>query len=171
MNLFTTCQRCQHPWTMHGPDGCMHHHAGAICACGIANEPPVDPRSSHRYATTTTTTEREHMGIKGPTGNASGSRIFSSITVLNVKAESTGPCGGDAGHGAKSSLTLTDMAGMGWSVTLTGYDGSVHTVSPESIHIEVYGDDEQGQLLAALNFGRDVLVRSGVEATEPSYDG
>jgi hypothetical protein len=39
------------------------------------------------------------------------------------------------------------------------------------VSIEVRGDDEQGQLLAALNFGRDVLVRSGVEATEPSYDG
>jgi hypothetical protein len=65
-------------------------------------------------------------------------------------------------------MTLTDLAGMSWSVTLTGYDGSVHTVEPQSIQIDVYGDDEQGQLLAALDLGRNVLVRSGVEATEPS---
>ena len=111
------------------------------------------------------------MSIKGPTGDASGSQIFSSITVLNVKAESTGPCGGDAGHGSRSSLTLTDLAGMCWTITVVDYDGSIHTFEPECVSIEVRGDDEQGQLLAALNYGRDVLVRSGVEATEPSYDG
>jgi hypothetical protein len=59
---------------------------------------------------------------------------------------------------------------MCWTITVVDYDGSIHTFEPQSVDITVRGDDEQGQLLAALNFGRDVLVRSGVEATEPSYD-
>ena len=34
----THCQRCQHPWTLHGPDGCIHHEAGHICECRISND-------------------------------------------------------------------------------------------------------------------------------------
>lgn len=108
--------------------------------------------------------------IKGPSGQTSADTIFSSITVLQVVADSTGPCGGDAGHGSVSSLTMKDLAGMCWTVTVTDYDGSIHTFEPQQVDIEVRGDDEQGQLLAALSLGRDVLVRSGVEATEPCYD-
>ena len=110
------------------------------------------------------------MSSKGPTGNASAEAVFSSITVLQVNAQSTGPCGGDAGHGSVSSLTMTDLAGMCWTVTVTDYDGSIHTFEPQSVDIEVRGDDEQGQLLAALDLGRNVLVRSGVEATTNSYE-
>jgi len=106
---------------------------------------------------------------KGPTGNASAEAVYSSITVLQVNAQSTGPCGGDAGHGSRSSLTMTDLAGMCWTVTVTDYDGSIHTFEPQSVDIEVRGDDEQGQLLAALDLGRNVLVRSGVEATTNFY--
>lgn len=108
--------------------------------------------------------------IKGPSGQTSADTIFSSITVLQVVADSTGPRGGDAGHGASASLTLKDLAGMCWTVTIVDHDGSVHEFEPQSVDITVRGDDEQGQLLAALSLGRDVLVRSGVEATEPCYD-
>lgn len=110
------------------------------------------------------------MSINGPSGRTAANTIFSSITVLQVDAESTGPCGGDAGHGATASITLKDLAGMCWTVTIVDHDGSVHEFEPQSVDIEVRGDDEQGQLLAALNLGRDVLVRSGVEATEPCHD-
>lgn len=111
------------------------------------------------------------MIINGPSGHAKSSIIFSSITVIKAEAESTGPCGGDAGHGASASLTIKDLAGMCWTVTIVDHDGGVYEFEPQSIDITVRGDDEQGQLLAALSLGRDVLVRSGVEATEPSYDG
>lgn len=108
--------------------------------------------------------------IKGPSGQTNAKLIFSSITVLQVDADSTGPRGGDAGHGATSRLSLKDLAGMCWTVTIVDHDGSVHEFEPQSVDITVRGDDEQGQLLAALSLGRDVLVRSGVEATEPCYD-
>jgi hypothetical protein len=36
----THCQRCQHPWTSHGADGCTFHQGGAICHCMISNEAP-----------------------------------------------------------------------------------------------------------------------------------
>ena len=107
--------------------------------------------------------------IKGPSGQTNASLIFSSITVLQVNAQSTGPCGGDAGHGSVSSLTMKDLAGMCWTVTVTDSDGSSHTCEPQHGAIEVRGDDEQGQLLAALDLGRNVLVRSGVEATTNFY--
>lgn len=110
------------------------------------------------------------MSINGPFGRAAADTIFSSITVLQVVADSTGPRGGDAGHGARASFTMKDLAGMCWTVTIVDHDGSVHEFEPQSVDIEVRGDDEQGQLLAALNLGRDVLVRSGVEATEPCHD-
>jgi hypothetical protein len=64
---------------------------------------------------------------------------------------------------------MTDLAGMCWTITVTDYDGSIHTFEPQSVDIEVRGDDEQGQLLAALDLGRNVLVRSGVEATTNFY--
>ena len=34
----THCQRCQHPWTSHGADGCTFHQGGAICHCMISND-------------------------------------------------------------------------------------------------------------------------------------
>jgi hypothetical protein len=147
-----TCA-CGHEWSHHYDEGCCHHTAGRICPC--TRLPPQESTT---------------MSIKGPSGQTNASLIFSSITVLKVDADSTGPRGGDAGHGSTSRLSLKDLAGMCWTVTIVDHDGSVHEFEPQSVDITVRGDDEQGQLLAALTLGRDVLMRSGVEATEPCHD-
>ena len=90
---------------------------------------------------------------------------LSSITVMNVQVESTPPCGGDAGHGAFTRLRLADEAGTCWSLVAEEYDGTVHQLEPRSVELVVRGDDEQGQLLAALQVAVQVMRQARVEPT------
>lgn len=91
---------------------------------------------------------------------------LSSITVLRVQVESTPPCGGDAGHGAFSRVRLTDEAGLCWELVAEGYDGTRYELQPRSVELVVRGDDEQGQLLAALQVAAQVLRSARVEPTQ-----
>lgn len=90
---------------------------------------------------------------------------LSSITVLRVQVESTPPCGGDAGHGAFSRVKLTDEAGTCWQLVAEDYDGTRYELEPRSVELVVRGDDEQGQLLAALQVAAQVLRSARVEPT------
>jgi len=90
---------------------------------------------------------------------------LSSITVVRVQVASTPPKGGDAGHGAFTRLRLTDEAGSCWSLVVEEHDGTMHQFEPRSFQLMVNGDDEQGQLLAALQIAVQVMRQASVEPT------
>ena len=92
--------------------------------------------------------------------------MLNSITIVEVHASSTEPCGGDAGHGARTSFRITDHASTCWQVEVEDADGTVHSFEPRSLWVQVQGDDEQGQLLAALGFVTDVMLEAGVMPTD-----
>lgn len=90
---------------------------------------------------------------------------LSSITVLRVQVESTPPCGGDAGHGAFSRVKLADEAGTCWQLVVRDRDGDLWELDPHELELTVRGDDEQGQLLAALQVAAQVMRSARVEPT------
>jgi hypothetical protein len=76
---------------------------------------------------------------------------YSTACILRAETSSTEPCGGDAGHGARAVLKLTDMASVCWTVTVTDHLGDETIIDcPMKVSLEVAGDCEQGVLLAAL---------------------
>lgn len=88
--------------------------------------------------------------------------LLNSLCIVQVEAISTEPCGGDAGHGARTSFRITDHASTCWQVEVEDEDGVVHSFEPRSLWVQVRGDDEQGQLLAALGFVTEVMLEAGV---------
>ena len=91
--------------------------------------------------------------------------------IMEVAALSTGPCGGDAGHGALSSFRITDLAGSCWAIEVVDDQGKAHQFEPRSVHFEVKGDAEQGLLLAALGIVSEVMREAGVKSRDHGTQG
>ncbi len=92
---------------------------------------------------------------------------YTTACIMEVESSSTEPCGGDAGHGSRAVLTMSDRASVCWTVTLTDERGETIVADcPRSVSIEVAGDCEQSVLLAALEQMVANLRAAGVEATE-----
>lgn len=108
---------------------------------------------------------RELREARKQKGGARADIELSSITIVRVEVESTPPCGGDAGHGAFTRLRLTDEAGSCWHLVAKDHDGTQYAIDPQFIELTVRGDDEQGQLLAALQVCSQVMRAAGVEPT------
>ena len=91
--------------------------------------------------------------------------------IMEVAAISTAPCGGDAGHGARSSFRITDYASSCWSLEVVDEHGAVHRFEPRSVCFEVKGDAEQVQLLAALGIVSEVMREAGVKPNDHAPQG
>ena len=80
---------------------------------------------------------------------------------------STGSCGGDAGHGGFSVLTLSAKSGNGFLVSVTDANGETAQVDDASkIMISIAGDWElEGFALALLELGRHLIARDDVMDT------
>ena len=68
---------------------------------------------------------------------------FSSANILVAEVATTGPMGGDAGHGGKTSLKLTNNAATSWlCVIVDEYGKELVIEHPRSVMISVQGDTE-----------------------------
>jgi hypothetical protein len=92
---------------------------------------------------------------------------YTSACIMEVETSSTEPCGGDAGHGSRAVLKMSDLASVCWTVTLADESGDTVVIDcPRSVSIEVAGDCEQGVLLAALEQMVATLRAAGIEPVE-----
>ncbi|NCB67116.1 MAG: hypothetical protein EOM48_13255 [Bacilli bacterium] len=83
---------------------------------------------------------------------------FGSANVLSVEVGTTGYCGGDAGHGAKTAFEITDEAGTAWEARITYQNGvTVVFEDPKKVEIVALGDCEAETFTDALKFAGDTL--------------
>jgi hypothetical protein len=75
------------------------------------------------------------------------SELLESYSILSVVVESTGLCGGDAGHGGRTRVTLTNESSF-------DFDGSE---TNNEIVVRCAGDDELQNLALALDFAAKSL--------------
>ena len=73
---------------------------------------------------------------------------ITSANILEVEAGTTGPCGGDSGHGGRAILRIADMAGTDIDVT---WDAD-----KKELVIELGGDCELHTFTCALKFAVEV---------------
>lgn len=73
---------------------------------------------------------------------------ITSANILEVEAGTTGPCGGDSGHGGRTMLRIADAAGTDIEVEW----------NPEKKEVTILlgGDAEMGTFVAALRYALDV---------------
>lgn len=92
---------------------------------------------------------------------------YTSACIMEVETSSTEPCGGDAGHGSRAVLKMSDLASVCWTVTLADESGDTVVIDcPRSVSIEVAGDCEQGAFLAALEQMVATLRAAGIMPNE-----
>lgn len=78
-----------------------------------------------------------------------------NCNILKVKVGTTGYCGGDAGHGGRSFIEITDETSTNWKADLQcDTFGDV-----QSIRIDLFGDSELETTIEALRFAADNLER------------
>jgi len=99
---------------------------------------------------------------------------YTSACIMEVETSSTEPCGGDAGHGARALLKMSDLASVCWTITVTDHLGHETAIDcPMKVSIEVAGDCEQDVFLAALEQMVATMRAAGVapqdvDAPEPA---
>jgi hypothetical protein len=71
---------------------------------------------------------------------------FNHASLFAVEVGTTGPKGGDAGHGSRVHLKLEDLGGTAWEVEVDG-----HTIeNPTSVTLTFGGDAEGTNCVKAL---------------------
>lgn len=86
------------------------------------------------------------------------SKEFWSCNGLQMSVGTNCPQGGDAGHGGKTVLELTDLASTGWRVAVRSKGEKAAVIDqPDSIQIEFYGDTECETLIESLEYALTVL--------------
>jgi len=89
------------------------------------------------------------------------SKEFWGCNMLDADVGSNCPCGGDAGHGGRTYLKITDNGNTGWNVTITGSNGEeIYFYQPKSIALEFLGDSENTTFIQVLDFAlKELLMR------------
>lgn len=95
---------------------------------------------------------------------------YYGANLLEVSVGSNCPRGGDAGHGGRTYLRLTDNGGTAWEIRIEGgffqrrddSEGEIIYEDPNSIKIVLGGDSEADTFLNCLKFA----VRKLEEAKE-----
>lgn len=88
---------------------------------------------------------------------------FSEANVLQARAGTTGPKGGDAGHGAMAFFELQDQGGTCWDVEIETQDGKTHEYTNgdgsglKSVKLVLRGDSEIRTFQKSLELGSRVL--------------
>jgi len=79
---------------------------------------------------------------------------FMSANIMKVVVKSTGPRGGDAGHGSRHYVSFEDRGGTAWEVRV---DGSPLIRNPIKVEFVFGGDTELENLIGSLQFAADSL--------------
>lgn len=99
------------------------------------------------------------------------SKEFWGCNMLDVDVGSNCPCGGDAGHGGRTHLKITDNGNTGWNVTITESNGEEsYFYQPKSIALEFLGDSENITFIQILDFAlKELLMRYMEESQKHKY--
>lgn len=95
-------------------------------------------------------------GVSAPTTSHVSATEFTGACTLGVRVVSTGRCGGDAGHGGRTSVEFKDegSACIGATLWMSDIDGV--TLPPDccgySVKVVVEGDAEALVLADAMEF-------------------
>lgn len=87
--------------------------------------------------------------------NALASKSYdcpNAAALMSLVTETTGPKGGDAGHGGASRIRIEESGGTAWEVAVN-YKGENYVFSDSdlrSVEIRVFGDAEMENLQSAL---------------------
>lgn len=94
-------------------------------------------------------------------------KVITSANILEVEVGTNCPQGGDAGHGGRTYLKLSDGGGTAWGIRVNygrtyvfngGPDpGQVLECRPDSVTLVLGGDTECETLIQALRFAADTL--------------
>jgi len=88
-----------------------------------------------------------------------------SANILHVEVGTNGPQGGDAGHGSRSYLKLTDKGGTAWKISIRDEQGERRTYDqPLEVEIILGGDAELDTFLQALKSAVETLEQLGSAA-------
>ena len=80
-------------------------------------------------------------------------RTFTDFNILTCEIGTTGFMGGDAGHGGKTYVKITDDGATCWSITIIDDKGRKIVIDqPRSIIITVLGDAELRTLTECLQW-------------------
>jgi hypothetical protein len=92
---------------------------------------------------------------------------FYGPCTSSIFVSTTGPCGGDVGHGAHTRLVLQDEGGSCWAGNINLQADACPTVdNVRRFVIDVFGDVEQSHLLAALEAAARDMRAAGVLTEE-----
>lgn len=82
------------------------------------------------------------------TNLVTASEVFTSLNTLEVEVGTTGYCGGDAGHGARTYFRLTDLSSTAMKI---------ETKENNEVVIKLSGDTEISTFIQALSFAEKML--------------
>lgn len=74
---------------------------------------------------------------------------FVDFAQFAVETRTTGPRGGDAGHGSRVELTFENLGATAWEVEV---DGVLIADHPRSVTLRFGGDSEGANLVDGLEF-------------------
>jgi hypothetical protein len=90
-------------------------------------------------------------------------RDFVDACILRCNVETTGPMGGDAGHGGRTTVRLESVSSVCMGAEL---EFAVHG-GVQAVEVTVYGDAELSTLRRALRWAADVLgAEDGLDRPE-----
>lgn len=76
-----------------------------------------------------------------------------SANILDCEVGTTGPMGGDAGHGGETYIRLQDAASTAWHIVVADESGKEVVIEqPRSVRIVVQGDAELQTLAESLEW-------------------
>jgi hypothetical protein len=84
---------------------------------------------------------------------------FWSANGIEAEAGTNHPQGGDAGHGGRTYVRLTDLAGTAWQVRITADGKKTLVDGPKTVELVLGGDTEHDTLVQALRFVLSQLER------------
>lgn len=95
-----------------------------------------------------------------------------SSNIIEVEAGTNTPCGGDAGHGGKTYIRLSDLGGTSWQIRVHSKGEIINVPEPESVEIILSGDTEASTIIKALELVvRFLKDKSDWESIITPYNG
>lgn len=74
-------------------------------------------------------------------------------SFLSIGVGTNCPCGGDAGHGGRTKLMISDQGGTCWEFRIIEENGKEHIFeNPHSIELLLKGDSEWRSITRILDF-------------------
>jgi len=88
--------------------------------------------------------------------------------IIKVEAGTNTPRGGDASHGGKTIIRLTNLASTAWNYSVTTEDGiKIDFEQPHDITLTLFGDHEADTVADALEWAARTIRKIQQRNNEP----